>query len=225
MAIGAHPDDIEIGAGGLICAMVKARKRVVLVDATDGEPTPHGTVPIRAKEAAKASKILGVTQRVTLDIRNREIFDTVENREKLAVIIRQYRPRLILAPYWDDGHPDHIELAKLCISSAFYAKFVKTSMPFQAHQPRRLLHYFSLHIRAKFTPSFVFDISHQMGKKMRAVAAYHSQFGRNPKNGWVMKAIEGECAYWGSQIGCAFGEPYISREHVSVSSIDTVLNA
>lgn len=225
LLIAPHPDDIEIGMGGTVAKLSEAGVKILLVDLTDGEPTPAGSPEIRAKEAEKASSILGITHRINLGIKNREIFDTVENRKKLASIIREHTPQIIFAPYAEDGHPDHIEAEKLSVAARFYSKFVVSDMPFSAHYPKKIFHYFSLHMKVRYNPSFVFDISGQIEKKMASISAYHSQFHANPKNVHRLDEIRTEAAFWGNQIGTQYGEPFICKENIRLSSVQALLEA
>ena len=127
MCIGAHPDDVEIGMGATVAGMVRRGMKVVIVDLTNGEPTPHGTPEKRAAESAEAARILGAERR-TLTQRNRYLFDTVEARTELAEVIREYRPRMLFVPYADDTHPDHIAASSIAVAARFYSKFTKTEM-------------------------------------------------------------------------------------------------
>lgn len=224
MIIGSHPDDVEIGMGGTVAALRAAGKSVVIVDLTDGEPTPHGSVEIRKKESAAASKLLDVTERVTLDIPNRAIFDTVENRNKVAAVMRLYKPKVLFTHYWEDGHPDHIHASHLTLGSRFYSKLVKSELPHEPHFPGKIYYYFSMHMRLKIQPSFIFDITPHFERKMAAIKAYHSQFVVHEKNREVLLSIEHEAQYWGSQIGVRYGEPLLCKEYLRVGSVDTLLN-
>jgi N-acetylglucosamine malate deacetylase 1 len=223
--VAPHPDDAEIGMGGTIAALTQGGAEVVIIDLTDGEPTPHGSREIRAQETKAASHLLGVRDRVLLDVKNREIFDSVENRKLLASALRQYKPEIIFVPYWEDGHPDHVQACVLGEAARFYSKFVKTDMPFDPHYPRKLLHYFCTHIRPRAQPSFVFDISAFIEVKLKSVEAYRSQFVENEKNREVLGLIGQENAHWGFQVQAAYGEPFICREHICLKSVESLLNA
>jgi len=223
MIIAPHPDDAEIAMGGTIARLLAAKIELVVVDLTNGEPTPHGSPEIRAKETAAASEALGITERVLLGLPNREVFDTVENRKKVAAVIREYRPSILFAPYWEDAHPDHTESLRLIEAARFYAKFVKSDLPFEPHYPRKLFHYFSTHIRPKVSPSFVFDISSGMDKKLQSLRCYHSQFTANKTNQSIFDAIENENRFWGRQVGVEYGEPFVCREHLLVSSEEALI--
>ncbi|RIL04461.1 MAG: bacillithiol biosynthesis deacetylase BshB1, partial [Proteobacteria bacterium] len=207
-----------------IAALTAAGKVVVVVDLTDGEPTPQGSKEIRKQETEQANEILQISERYNLDLKNREVFDTVENRKKLAAIIREVRPKLLCIPYWEDGHPDHIQSCALGEAARFYAKLVKSDLPHAPHYPRKILHYFCTHIRPKIQPSFVFDITAQIDRKMRAIEAYRSQFIINQANSKVLEWVRTESAHWGFQIGVEFGEPFIGREHIRIPSPDAFLN-
>lgn len=218
MAIGAHPDDVEIGMAGTLLALKAQGYSVVVVDLSDGEPTPFGSHEQRLVECQQSASLLGVDKRITLDMVNREIMDTVENRKQLASVIREYKPRLIFAPFWEDGHPDHIQAARLAQSARFYAKFVKTDMPFTPHYPARLFAYFCNHLRLRIQPAFIFDISAFIEQKQDVLRQYATQFLNNEKNKHVLDLIKMENAYWGRQIYTAYGEPFMSLESIAIKS-------
>jgi len=224
MVISAHPDDAELGMGGMIHALSSAGREVVLVDVTDGEPTPHGSREIRARESAEAAAILGVARRVTLDLPNREVLDTIENRKKVAAVIREYAPEVLFLPYWEDSHPDHISTERLASAARFYSKFVKSDLPHAPHHPRRVLHCYSVHMHVKIEPAFVFDISAHFEKKMESIAAYRSQFSES-HNKHVFERVASVCAYWGEQVGCRYGEPFACREPIRMVNCAAVLDA
>jgi bacillithiol biosynthesis deacetylase BshB1 len=218
LIVAPHPDDAEIGMGGTIIALRKAGVRVALLDLSDGEPTPFGSPEVRATETKAASSILGVSERILLGIKNREIYDTVENRKSIAEVIRSVRPTVLFAPYWEDAHPDHVQASALVDASRFYAKFVKTELQYEPWYPRREMYFFSTHMRVKLSPSFVFDISDHLDTKMAAIRAYTSQFVHHPQNAERLDVIRNEALYWGAQIGAKAGEPFVSREVVRVVS-------
>jgi LmbE family N-acetylglucosaminyl deacetylase len=148
---------------------------------------------------------------------NRAIFDTVENRKAVASIIREIRPELLFVPYWEDAHPDHVQANALCEAARFYAKFSKTDMPHEPWYPRKMLCYFSTHLRVRISPSFIFDISAHLDTKMKSIQAYESQFVVHPKNAERIDVIRREAQYWGDQIGVAAGEPFLCRENVRIA--------
>jgi bacillithiol biosynthesis deacetylase BshB1 len=218
LVVAPHQDDAEIGMGGTIIALRKQGVRVVILDLSDGEPTPFGSAEIRAKETQAASRILGIDERILLGLKNRELFDTVESRKRVAEIIREVKPTMICGPYWEDAHPDHVQASALVDAARFYAKFVKTDLRHEPWYPKRQLYFFSTHMRVKMSPSFVFDISAHLEGKMAAIRAYESQFIQHAGNTERLEVIRNEACYWGSQIGVHAGEPFVCREYIAVRS-------
>ncbi|MEY4669110.1 MAG: Mycothiol S-conjugate amidase [Pseudomonadota bacterium] len=224
LVISPHPDDAEIAMGGTIASLIEQGVKVVVVDLTNGEPTPHGSVETRAREAAAASQILGISDRRLLPLKNREVFDTVENRKIVAGLIRDVRPDILFGPYGDDVHPDHVQAAALVESARFYAKLVKSDLPHAPWYPRKHFHFFSTHIKTRFQPSFVFDISSYLNKKMAAIEAYESQFIAHAGNRRRLEEIRTEALYWGHQVGVAAGEPFVCRELIKVGTSSSLFH-
>jgi bacillithiol biosynthesis deacetylase BshB1 len=219
ICVGAHPDDVEIGMGATVAKMVSQGLDVVMVDLTDGEPTPHGTHDVRVAEASRAAEALGVKSRVLLPLVNRELADTVEARTLLAEVIREHRPRLLFAPYPVDAHPDHVAASAITEAARFYAKFVKTEMAGEPHFPARVYHYFAVHLRLVAKPSFIVDVTESLPVKAAALACYESQFGADTTNQGVLEWVKGQAAVWGSLIGTQGGEPFFSREEIGIRDI------
>lgn len=219
VCVGAHPDDVEIGMGATIAGMARAGLRVVIVDLTDGEPTPKGTHETRMAEAAEAARILGVERR-TLTQPNRYLTDTVEARTELAEVLRELQPRVLFAPYPVDAHPDHVAASAIAEAARFYAKFTKTEMTGEPHYAHRLYHYMAVHLRLFERPSFVIDVSDDLATKLVALEAYASQFSENDRNAGVIPMMRGAAEMWGGLIGTAAGEPFYTRELVGLKSLD-----
>jgi bacillithiol biosynthesis deacetylase BshB1 len=219
LALGPHPDDVEIGMGGTVLALRDAGHEVVICDLTDGEPTPIGTPERRAREAAEAARLLGV-RRITLEMPNRYLADSVEHRNRVAEIIRAVRPELLFVPYWEDAHPDHRAAAALCEAARFYAKLTRTSIPGEPFYPRRVIHFLGSHYNLHLRPSFILDISPHMETKLRAVAAYGSQFGPERGNEAFFEDLRAWNRYYGVLIRTAYGEPFVLREEVGLRGLD-----
>jgi bacillithiol biosynthesis deacetylase BshB1 len=219
ICIGAHPDDVEIGMGAAVARMVRQGLDVVMVDLTDGEPTPHGTHEIRMSEAAEAASALGVTTRITLPLPNRELADTVEARRMLAEVVREHKPRLLFAPYPIDAHPDHVAAAAIVEAARFYAKFVKTDMAGKPHFPARVYHYFAVHLRLVAKPAFVLDVTGDLDAKMAALGCYRSQFVDHGSNARILDWVRSQAGTWGDLIGTEAGEPFFSREEVGIRDV------
>lgn len=219
LALGPHPDDVEIGMGGAVLALRAAGHEVVICDLTNGEPTPIGTPERRAREAAEAARLLGV-RRITLEMPNRYVTDTVDNRNRVAEVIREVRPELLFVPYWEDAHPDHVAAAALCEAARFYAKLTKTAIPGDPVYPRRVIHFVCTHYNLHLKPSFILDISSHMETKVRAVAAYGSQFGPERGNETFFDDLRTWNRYYGGLIRTAYGEPFVLREEVGLRGLD-----
>jgi len=222
ICFGAHPDDVEIGMGATAAAMARSGSDVLLVDLTDGEPTPHGTHETRMVEAAASATALGV-RRLTLDLPNRELFDTVEARKRVAEVMRAEKPRVVFAPYPIDAHPDHIAASAIIEAARFYAKFVKTDMAGEPHYPAKLYHYWAVHLRVLEKPSFIVDVTPTLDAKMDALAAYASQFAVNERNAGVLHWVRTQAAAWGALIGVEAGEPFYAREQIGVRDVGDLL--
>lgn len=225
LVVAPHPDDAEISVGGTIAVSLQQNLRVGVVELTSGEPTPHGTIEIRRRETQKSTEILGLTWRGNLDLPNRSLQPKLDVRRKLAEVFRIARPQMILAPYWQDAHPDHVAASSLCDDARFWSKLSRSDMQGEPFWPPLLLHYFSIHLRIQPAPSFVMDISSQIDTKMRAVSAFESQLitGRSPEFPTVIDDIRDRARYWGWSIGRAFGEPLVNRESTGIASLSSIL--
>lgn len=222
VCVGAHPDDVEIGMGGTVAKLSGAGARVAIIDLTDGEPTPHGSPEIRATESKAAAAILGADRR-TLSQPNRYLFDTVDARRELAQVLRELRPRMLFLPYASDAHPDHVAAASIGIAARFYAKLTKTDMSGEPFYPPRVYRYMAVHQSIVAEPSFVVDITDELGTKVLALEAYRSQFGDNPANSGVVPMIERMAEHWGTVARTGAGEPFFALEPVAVPSPSVLL--
>jgi bacillithiol biosynthesis deacetylase BshB1 len=216
MIIAPHPDDAELAMGGTIVKMVESGLDVIVVDLTDGEPTPFGSKKQRAKEAKEAGRILGISKRKCLKMPNRYLQATLENRRALAQIIRLNHPDLIFGPVLPDYHPDHVEAAKLIEGARFEAKFHKTDMKGTPHWPLRQYGYYSTHRLYHHRPSFIINITDQWDRKIKAIRAYDSQIkgSRSANSVSLLEMIEVTCRYFGQCINTRYGEPFSSYEPI-----------
>jgi len=217
LCIGAHPDDVEIGMGATVAGMIARGLDVVIVDLTNGEPTPFGTPETRASEAAAAARVLGVSDRRTLTMPNRYLFDTVEARKALAEVIRDLRPRVLYVPYPQDAHPDHIAASQIAMAARFYSKFTKTDMAGEPHYPTKVYHYMAVHMRLIEKPDLIVDVSDHLDTKIDALHSYASQFGANPRNADVIESIRIAARMWGGMIGVRAGEPFFCAEPIGIT--------
>ena len=159
LIVAPHPDDAELAMAGAIAKMITASWCVVVIDLTDGEPTPFGSKQIRAKETKQASDILGIKKRICLDMPNRNLELTVQNRRKLAEVIRLHKPGILFAPAMPDWHPDHKAALELTEAARFEAKYHKTSLAGEPHWTPKLWLYYSPHRQDFARPSVIMDIS------------------------------------------------------------------
>ncbi len=225
LAVGTHPDDIELGAGGAIVSLIDQGHAVTLCDLTNGEPTPHGSPEIRAKETAKANGILGITNRVCLGLQNRWLMDSREARTALAEVYREVKPDVLLIPFHEDAHPDHVEASKIAQAARFAAKYTGTDMKGEPFYPPRLFFYFCIHLKKIIKPAIIFDITDTIDRKLATVRAYHSQFfAGDPERGEkLVKMLHAGAVYYGSLIGTDYGEPFLNLEEIGVKSFDGLL--
>lgn len=225
LVIAPHPDDAELGMGGAIVKMIAGGTRVGILDLTSGEPTPHGSLEIRLRETAAASKALGVTWRQNLGLPNRSLEATLDARAKLASVVRQTRPRWLFAPYWEDAHPDHVAATQLVEAARFWAKLTKTDMPGEPHHPERIYNYYCVHLKMAPQPAFVLDISREWEAKLASIRCYESQFitGRPTASPTFIDRLRDEAAYWGKTIGKPYGEPFTCREPLGLAGLNELV--
>jgi bacillithiol biosynthesis deacetylase BshB1 len=222
LVVGPHPDDQELGMGGTIARLASQGHNVLLLDMTNGEPTPHGSPEIRAKEAAKAAQILGV-KRITLEFPNRQLVHSIEARHKVAGVIRQHQAQMVFVPYFEDAHPDHVATTRIAEDARFDAKLTKIDLPGEPIYPKWLFYYYCTHLRHVANPSFLFDITGFEAKKREAILAYESQFVIAEKNRRVVEWVDAANVYFGSRIGSSAAEPFFTREPIGLGSLDSVV--
>ncbi len=221
LVVAPHPDDAEISVGGIILASKADGLRVGIVELTNGEPTPHGSPELRARETAAATAILGVDWRGNLGLPNRSLEANLDARHALAGVFRQTRPKIILAPYWEDAHPDHVAASSLCDAARFWSKLSRSDIPGQPWHPPYIFYYWSIHLRIHPAPAAVLDITPHIERKMQAIRCYESQFllGKSTAFPTALDDIHDRARYWGWSIGRGFGEPLASRESLRIDSL------
>ena len=183
LAIGAHPDDVELGCGGTIIKLIAEGKTVSVIDLTEGELGTRGTAETRAEEAANAAKILGISSRENLKLKDGFLNNSEYYQLKIVEKIRKYRPEIVLANAIDDRHPDHAKAAKLVSDSCFLSGLKKIETFDNGHsqevwRPQHIFHYIQW---KNVVPEFVIDISGFMEQKIEACLAYKTQF-YNPES-------------------------------------------
>lgn len=208
--------------GGTIARLASQGHDVLLLDATNGEPTPHGDPATRAKEAAAAAGVLGV-ERVTLDLPNRYVEHTLEARRMVASVIREHRAEIVFTPFFEDAHPDHRAVTRIVEDARFDAKLTKTDLPGEPIYPKWLFYYYATHLRWVANPSFCFDITGFLETKKKSIVAYHTQFVLPEKNRRVVEWVEAAAVYFGSRIGTSAAEPFFTKEPLGFGSLEGVV--
>jgi bacillithiol biosynthesis deacetylase BshB1 len=219
LVVGPHPDDQEIGMGGTIVRLAAQGHNVLILDMTNGEPTPHGSVEIREKEWTQAAKILGVKRRL-LGLKNREVQHTLAARHAVAGVIREHQAAIVFTTYFEDAHPDHLAVTRIVEDARFDAKLTKIDLPGKPIFPKWLFYYYAMHLRAPISPSFCIDISEQIETKIKSIVAYETQFVLPEKNRRVVEAVRQMNGYMGSRIGTAYAEPFFTREPIGLGTLD-----
>lgn len=221
LAIGAHPDDIELIAGGTIAGLVRRGKRVAVIDLTRGEMGTRGTPEDRAKEAAAAAEVLGLVERINLDLGDGRVTNKVEHRRKVINEIRRLRPSIVLNHHWHDLHPDHCAAAEIMRDSMYpvgMAKYDADGAPFRPNEVLFFMGHFP------FAPDLIVDISEDMETKLAACRCYASQLYQpgsgepetNISQPDFLDHIAARARHYGSQILKTYGEPFAVRRPVPV---------
>ncbi len=230
IAVGAHPDDVEIGCGGTLALLADQGYRVGIVDLTDGEPTPNSAGPeARIAEAHAAAKILGVHQRIILELPNRRLFDDFQSRVNLAKVFRKHRPQVVLGLIGKTpmASPDHWQASQIIDAAVFYSRLTKWDEYFEdlpSHVITRQV-YYSLMGHAwnhDGKHQFVLDIESTLDRKMKSVRCYKSQFP--PEKEYVFDRVRAMALAFGAEAGFKAGEPLTSVRPIgSRNLMDTLL--
>jgi bacillithiol biosynthesis deacetylase BshB1 len=223
LVIGPHPDDQELGMGGTIARLSSQGHDLLLLDMTNGEPTPHGSPEQREQEWTEAARILGVKRRLLGEqhgMINRQVQHTLQARHAVAGVIREHRAQIVFLPFPDDAHPDHVATTRIAEDARFDAKLTKIDLPGEPTYPKWLIYYYCTHLRHVAAPSFCLDITEQIETKQAAILAYESQFVTPEKNRKVVEWIRSFNAYMGSRIGTAYAESFYLKEPLGLTSLD-----
>lgn len=231
IAVGAHPDDVEIACGGTLAKLVRQGYRVGIVDLTDGEPTPNSPSPeVRLAEAARAAAALGVQVRETLDLPNRRLFDNFESRVALAKEFRKYRPRIVIG-FGDKtpmASPDHWQAMQITDAAVFYSRLTKWDSHFDGLPVHAITS--QLYFRLAFEPQtlggfashFTVDITETLDAKLDSIRCYETQFP--PEKAYVFDRVRGAAMLSGSAAGFTAGETFVSTRMLgSQDLVKTVL--
>lgn len=223
LAIAAHPDDVEQTCGGTLLRMAERGYRTAILDLTAGEMGSRGTPQQRAEEAAAAAKILRVLHRRNAGLPDACLENTLAARLRVAEVIRSLRPRLVILPYWEARHPDHVRCSQIASEACFLAGLRKLHLDGEPYRPRKIL-YSSLY--ADVRPSFIVDISAQFERRLRALLCYHSQYSDQDQSAGlfaseaeVAERIRAAARTYGALIDAEYGEPFVVKEALRVDDI------
>jgi len=224
LALAAHRDDVEQTCAGTLLKMAERGHRTGILDLTQGEMGTRGSAEDRATEAAEAARILKVSWRQALDIPDGRVENTWENRLKVAHIIREQRPRVLILPYWEGRHPDHYTASILGYEAAFLSGLSKLPLGGSPHRPYKII-YASLYRDVR--PTFVVDITDQFEARFASLMAYKSQFtdqqagsGIFPAQKEIRARVESMARFYGMMGGVTYAEPFVQKE---VGLVDDVL--
>jgi len=228
LLFGAHPDDVEWGAGGTALLMKQQGLRFAIVDLTAGEMGSRGTPAERSSEAASAAKFVGAVARETLHLPDCGLVDTPETRRLIASTIRRFRPRLVMAPYWEDRHPDHAAAGAMVRNSALFCTLRKLDDTNAPHKPDVFLYYLLHNYQ---TPSIVTDISGVYEQKLKLLRMHETQFSKTAEEyGLVpqglnnyLYGLESRDRFFGSLIGCQHGEAFVVDRPLRVNEFSRLL--
>jgi len=226
LAIAAHRDDVEQTCGGTLLKMAGLGHPTGILDLTKGELGTRGTAEDRAREAEAAAKVLKVSWRQALDIPDGRVENTWENRLKVARVVREQRPRVVILPYWKGRHPDHYTCSTLGYEACFLAGLTKLDLDGKPHRPFKIV-YATLYYDIR--PTFVVDITEQFEGRMESLLAYKSQFtdqeaGRAdfPPQAEIRERVAAMASYYGMLVGVRYAEPFLQKEVGLVEDLITV---
>ena len=221
LAFSPHPDDAEMGCGGLLLKLKDKGYRTGIIDLTRAELSTNGNLKTREEEIKEASKILGLDIRENLGLEDANIKNDYDSRLKVISAIRKYRPELALIPFWRDRHPDHENSYKLLKDAIFISGLKKFKTGLDSYRPDVVISYM---LHYEFKPSFIVDISQYYNKKFSAVAAYKSQFYSDVAkkvmthiaSKYFFDIINSRHQYSGLKIMSEYGEPYYIESDIKI---------
>lgn len=230
LAIGVHPDDVELCASGTILKHLDLGYTVAICDLTQGELGTRGSGPLRLQEAEKAKQILGISHRENLGMADGFFQHNEENIKKIVTIIRKYKPEIVLANAVTDRHPDHGRASKLISDACFYAGLVKIEtrddegLIQSAWRPKAVYHYIQ---DRNLKADFVVDITQYLDKKIESIMAYSSQFfdpeSKEPETPISSKAfidyMKAKNRAYGRDIGAEYAEAFTVERNIGVKNL------
>ena len=226
LAIAAHPDDAELTCGGTLVQCARRGYRVGILDLTRGEMGTRGSAELRAREAAAAAKVLGVERRENLELPDARLEVSLAYKCAIAERLRALRPRVVILPYWEGRHPDHVCTSRLGAEACYLAGLEKLDLAGKPHRPFKILYATMFDQTRPVPPTFVVDITREYAQRARAIACYRSQFAgprfergiHIPLTG-LEEQMATVCGFYGRLIGARYGEPFVTREVMQADDI------
>ena len=219
LAIAAHRDDVEQTCGGTLLVQQALGWHTGILDLTQGEGGTRGTTAERAAEAAEAARLLKVNHREALDLPDSNIQNTLENRLKIAAVLRRLRPRVVILPYWQGRHPDHYTTATLGYEACFAAGLATLDLPAADGAPHRPFKILYASLYADVRPTLVVDITAHIETRQQALLAYRSQYGQQSAGTGLFVPEEdirermfATARHYGLLAGVRYAEPFVQRE-------------
>jgi bacillithiol biosynthesis deacetylase BshB1 len=225
LAIGPHPDDVELTSGGTILKMARAGYRVGILDLTRGETGSRGTPEKRVKEAAKAAEILGVKIRRNLGLPDAHLEVSEQHKMAVAEVIREFEPHTVILPYWEGRHPDHYTAGQMCYEACFVAGLKNYSLGGLPFRPFKIVYAAAY---ADVRPTFAVDISEEYDRRRKAILAYASQFHpprkeRTSRVALPLDELEERMStiakHYGRMIGVKYAEGFVVKEIIQVDDL------
>lgn len=219
LAIAAHRDDVEQTCGGTLLVQHAFGWRTGILDLTQGEGGTRGSAAERAAEAAKAARILQVVHREALDLPDANVQNTLENRLKVAAVLRRLRPRVVILPYWQGRHPDHYTSATLGYEACFLAGLASLDVSPEHGAPHRPFKILYASLYADVRPTFVVDITPHIEARQQALLAYRSQYGAQTTGSGlfvpeddIRERMFSTARHYGLLAGVRYAEPFVQKE-------------
>jgi bacillithiol biosynthesis deacetylase BshB1 len=225
LAIGPHPDDVELTSGGTVLKMSRAGYRTGILDLTRGESGSRGTPETRLKEAARAAEILGVKIRRNLGLPDAHLEVSEAHKIAVAEVIREFEPHTVIVPYWEGRHPDHYVAGRMCYEACFIAGLKSYPLPGLPFRPHKIIYAAAY---ADVRPTFAVDITDEYERRRKAILAYASQF-RPPKKDRKSRValpldeledrMNSVARHYGRMIGVKYAEGFVLREVMQVDDV------
>ena len=234
LAIGAHPDDVELGCSGILIKEVKRGKKVGIIDLTQGELGTRGTIETRYQEAADAAMIMGIHVRENLKMRDGFFVNDEAHQMQLIAALRKYKPEIVIGNILEDRHPDHGKAGSLIYDACFLSglKQVKTydekDVEQEKWRPKYLLHYLQDRF---YEPDVIVDVSDVWEQRMETIKAYKTQFhsteSTEPQtyisSPEFLEALVSRARLLGKRIGVQFAEGFVSKKNIGIRDLDALV--